>query len=106
MQSDTPELFKLKSLSPARSPSLRLIEWLIAAMFIVTLLFASGVFFQVSNAADKRLKIHATSNTIAPGTIGAMKHKSYDSVVAIKQDSMAKVHLAGSMDDTSCELAP
>ena len=109
MQSDAPELFKLKSLSPARSPRLRLIEWLIAAMFIVTLLFASGVFFQVSNAADKRVQIHAVSNTIAPGTIGAMNHDAHNAhktVVAMEQNSIPKARLAGSMDDTSCELTP
>jgi len=106
MQSDAPELFKLKSLYPARSPRLRLIEWLIAVMFIVTLLFASGVFFQVSNAADKRVQAHVQSNAIAPGTIGAMNHNNHNTIVAMKQDSMPKAHMAGYREDTSCELEP
>ncbi|WP_455222808.1 hypothetical protein [Kaarinaea lacus] len=103
MQSDAPELFKLNSLSPAQRPRLRLIEWLIAVMFIVTLLFASGVFIRVSNAADSRVQMHAASNSIAPGTIGTMSHNT---VMAMKETSMSKPRLASSLDDTSCELKP
>lgn len=103
MRSDAPEFFKLNSMSPAQRPRLRLIEWLIAVLFIVTLLFASGVFFQVSNAADKRVQTHVASNSIAPGTIGPMNDHT---VVAMKETSKSKPRLASGMNDTSCELQP
>lgn len=112
MQSGSSDLFKMNSISPARRSGLRLIEWLIAAMFIVTLLIASGVFFQVSNAADNR--VHANSagmsklTNIAPGTIGAMRNNTAntDMVVAKNELPTLKRYTPGSMDDTSCELKP
>jgi hypothetical protein len=86
-----------------------MIEWLIAVMFIVTLLIASGVFFQVSNAADNRLQARSSgllkSDAVAPGTIGTM-HSSADMVVAKLELPAIKPHLSGGMEDTSCELKP
>ena len=109
MQSGSHELFKLNSMLPARRPRLRMIEWLIAVMFIITLLIASGVFFQVSNAADSRLKPHtvvlAKSRAIAPGTIGPL-HSNADMVVAKLELPALKPHSSGGMVDVSCELKP
>ena len=112
MQSGSSDLFKMNSLSSARRSGLRLIEWLIAVMFIVTLLIASGVFFQVSNAADNRVHTNsaglAKSTYIAPGTIGTMQKNSAntDMVVAKNELPALKRYAPGSMEDTSCELKP
>ena len=101
MQSGSPDLFKLNSPLPVRHSRLRLIEWLIAVMFIVTLLIGSGVFFQVSNAADNRLRVQSAkklkSSAIAPGTIGMMS-------VVKNESKQLKPGLVNAMDDTSCEL--
>ena len=109
MQSGSSDLFKMSSVSPARRSGLRLIEWLIAVMFIVTLLIASGVFFKVSNAADNRVQANsaglAKSTSIAPGTIGTMQDNP-DIVVAKNVLPTLKRYTPGSMDDTSCELKP
>jgi Na+(H+)/acetate symporter ActP len=112
MQSGSSDLFKMSSVSPARRSGLRLIEWLIAVMFIVTLLIASGVFFKVSNAADNRVQANsaglAKSTSIAPGTIGTMQNNTDnpDIVVAKNELPTLKRYTPGSMDDTSCELKP
>ncbi|KPJ92773.1 MAG: hypothetical protein AMJ55_09285 [Gammaproteobacteria bacterium SG8_15] len=112
MQSGSSDLFKMNSLSSARRSGLRLIEWLIAVMFIVTLLIASGVFFQVSKAADNRVHANsaglAKSTNIAPGTIGAMLNSTAntDMVVAKNELPTLKPYTPGSMEDNSCELKP
>jgi hypothetical protein len=112
MQSGSSDLFKMNSLSPARRSGVRLIEWLIAVMFIVTLLIASGVFFQVSNAANNRVHANsagmAKSINIAPGTIGTMRNNmaNTDTVVAKNELPTLKRYMPGSMEDTSCELKP
>lgn len=112
MQSGSSDLFKMNSLSPARRSGLRLIEWLIAVMFIVTLLIASGVFFQVSNAADNRVHTNsaglAKSINIAPGTIGTMRSNmdNTDTVVAKNELPSFKRYVSGGVEDSSCELKP
>jgi uncharacterized ion transporter superfamily protein YfcC len=107
MRSGCPDLFKLNSVSPVRRSRLSVIEWLIAVMFIITLLISSGVFFKVSNAADNRAQAHVSKpekpESVAPGTIGAMN----SNVKVAKADSKSPIKsLAKSMDGVSCELIP
>ncbi|MCI0505491.1 MAG: hypothetical protein L0Z73_05210 [Gammaproteobacteria bacterium] len=107
MQSGSSDLFKLNSVSSVRHSGLGAIEWLIAVMFIITLLISSGVFFKVSNAADNRIQAQVSkpekTKSVALGTIGAMN----SNMKKVKADSeLLLKKLAKNMDGASCELIP
>ena len=79
----------------------RTIEWLIAVMFIVTLLIGSGVFLKVSNAADYRVNGKGLPQDnvqrISPGTLGTI-------VVNNKLQQLPARQLMEDETDSSCEL--
>jgi len=101
MQSDSFDLFRSKSVLPVRRSRIRVIEWLIAAMFVITLLISSGVFLKVSNAADYRVQErgHRSQNVqaIMPGTLGTITTKKNIPHLPVQS-------LSDDMDDNSCEL--
>jgi len=101
MRSDSFDFYTFSSKFPARRPRIRVIEWLIAAVFLITLLISSGVFLKVSNAADNRAqgKERHDSNVqiIVPGTLGIIATKNKNPHLSLRS-------LSEDMDDNSCEL--
>ena len=98
MQSESFDLFRPKTALPVRRSRTHLIERLIAAVFLITLLISSGVFLKASNAADGRVQANKHRyQSIAPGTLGT---------TGIKQ-SLQQFHaqqISDDMDNDSCEL--
>ncbi|HEY5603982.1 MAG TPA: hypothetical protein VIM41_12820 [Gammaproteobacteria bacterium] len=101
------ELLNLNSIAPVRRSRLCVVEWSIAALFILTLLLSSGVFFKASKVADKRVQVQASksekSRSAAPGTLGAISSNAQ----LIKSDTLLPIKsLAKSVEGISCELIP
>lgn len=101
MRSDSFDFYTFSSKFPARRSRTRVIEWLIAAVFAITLLISSGVFLKVSNAADNRVQKKEQHNknvqTIVPGTLGTLTAKK-------KILQLPLQDLSEDMDNNSCEL--
>ena len=103
MSSDSFDYFKSSHGAHMSRSRLRWIEWLIAILFMVTLLIASGVFIEVSKAADVRTRsskdMVLDPQAVIPGTIHSEK--------PVRKSSPARLPNIGTeMDDNSCELKP
>lgn len=101
MRSNSCDFYTFSSKFPARRSRIRVFEWLIAAVFIITLLIGSGVFLKVSNAADNRVEkkdsIKQNTQSLVPGTLGAMTAKQ-------KLQHLPVQSFSEDVDDNSCEL--
>jgi len=98
MQSESFDLYRPKTVLPVRRSRTRIIERLIATVFLITLLISSGVFLKASNAADSRVQTNKHHyQSIAPGTLGTTGIKK-------KLDQFHVQQISDAMDDDSCEL--
>ena len=101
MQSDSFDFYTFSSEFPKRRSRIRVIEWLIAAVFLITLLISSGIFLKVSNAADNRAQgkegYYQNVQTIVPGTLGIIAMKN-------KKPHLPLQSLSEDVGDNSCEL--
>lgn len=93
--SKSPDLFQ------NNRSKVRWMEWLIAILFVVTLLIGSGIFIKASNAADLKTKQHRellhSEITTIPGSMRSISGKYGD-----KEDESPEVIYVESED--SCEL--
>ena len=103
MSSESFGLFKSSHNLQEPRTRLRWIEWLIAIIFFITLLIASGIFIEASNAADIRFKnskaLVLDPNAVIPGTI-----RGNESTISPVQLQVPRI--SEEMDDNSCELKP
>lgn len=101
MKSESCDFYTFSTKFTTKRSRVRVIEWLIAAVFAFTLLISSGVFLKVSNAADSRVQEKERHNrnfqTIVPGTLGVIAKKKQVSRLPLQ-------NLTEEMDDNSCEL--
>ena len=98
MQPESFDLFRPKTVLPVRRSRTRIIERLIAAVFLITLLISSGVFLKASNAADSRVQENKHGHqSIAPGTLGTTGIKRQLQQFHVQQ-------ISDDMDNDSCEL--
>ena len=114
MSLESSSLFKSPHNPQLSQSRMRWVEWLIAVLFVITLLIGSGIFIEASNAADVKIKNHneliLNPHAVVPGTmrnydVSQDQDISQNQVVHKKYQSLAN-NSSYEVEDNSCELKP